>query len=202
MMQKKAFAVLYMFILTAFFSAILIGISRGTRQRVMANERLAFEKAVLNVFPDLHYFSDQEAHALFEEKFQPSPQAGGAYVYTRDGSIAGYAVPISGKGFWAKISGIIGIAPDRKTITGISFYEQSETPGLGARIMEAEFYQQFAGKVMQPGPHPIVFRSPGQELSAGQVHAIAGATQTCVRLELFLNRDLQVWRQAVQEAKP
>ena len=204
MKMKAAFAVGYMFVVTAVFSFLIIGVARSTQQRVDANQRLSMEKAVLNVFPGITYSSDAEAHKIFEEKFQQPSDAGGAWVYMKDDTVAGYAVPISGKGFWATIKGIVGIGPDRQTVTGISFYQQSETPGLGARITEPFFRDQFQGlKLGAPG-QPIGMRSPGSELSPGQVHAISGATQTCIRLEKLMNDDLREWMQKMsgKEATP
>lgn len=204
MKMKGAFAVGYMFVTTAVFSTVIIGIARFTQERVDANQRLSMEKAVLNVFPGITYSSDLEAHQLFEEKFEQPPDAAGAWIYMKNGAVAGYALPISGKGFWAPIKGIVGIAPDKQTITGIAFYQQSETPGLGARITEPFFRDQFQGKQLQTTGQPIQMRSPGAELSAGQVHAISGATQTCIRLEKLMNDDIRSWMQkmSVKEATP
>ena len=201
MKKNPLFAVIYMFIVTAICSTLLIGLARGTDAQIEANQQLDFEKAVLQVFPEITYTSDQEAHQIFLDQFRQSDQAGGAYIYRKDGQIAGYAVPISGKGFWATISGIVGVGADAKTVTGISFYEQSETPGLGARIVDPEFRQQFKNLKLQNPPMPVDFRSPGQTLSAGQVHAISGATQTCMRVELFLNDDLAAWMESMKQAE-
>ena len=204
MKKNPSFAVFYMFGMTAICSVLLISLARGTDQRVETNRKLEFEKAVLRVFPEIQYDSDAQAHQIFVEHFEESAQAGDAYIYRKDGQIAGYVVPISGKGFWATISGIVGVKADGKTVTGISFYEQSETPGLGARITEPEFKRQFVDLKMQNPPRPIDFRPPGQTLAVGQVHAISGATQTCVRVEKFLNEDLSNWMQSMSkaEAKP
>ena len=54
MRQKKWFPIGYMFVATAFFSTIIIGFAEATRARVEANEKLAFEQAVLTVLPDLY----------------------------------------------------------------------------------------------------------------------------------------------------
>lgn len=193
MKQKLLYSVGYMFVVTAFFSALVIGFARGTRGRVQANEQIAFEKAVLGAFPEIIYSNDAEAHRLFQEHFEQQPEAAGAWVYVKDGTTAGYALPIEGKGFWAPIRGIVGIGPDGRTIRGLAFYEQNETPGLGARIAEPFFRDQFQDLAMnQEGP-PVELRPEGSELSAGQVHAISGATQTCMRLETLLNEDLLDW---------
>jgi Na+-transporting NADH:ubiquinone oxidoreductase subunit C len=199
MNQKSLYAVGYMFVVTAFFSALIIGFARGTKDRVEANERLAFEKAVLSAFPEIPYTADGQAHQFFQEHFELRPEAAGAWVYVQNGETAGYALPIEGKGFWATIRGIVGIASDGRTIRGLAFYEQNETPGLGARIAEPFFRDQFQGLAMgQDGP-PVELRPAGSALSAGQVHAISGATQTCMRLETLLNEDVQDWLKKMSE---
>ena len=83
------------------------------------------------------------------------PSSGGAYTLKKDGQMAAYALPFEGQGFWACIRGIVGIAADKKTVTGITFYEQSETPGLGAEIVRPAFRNQFKGKVLAQKEKPI-----------------------------------------------
>ena len=46
----------------------------------------------------------------------------------------GYIIPVSGFGLWDYIYGYIAIKPDGDEVIGISWYEQKETPGLGANI--------------------------------------------------------------------
>ena len=192
MKDKPYFAVVYMFVITAFFSSILILFARVTRGRVEINEQIAFEKAVLMAFPDIEAKTNTEIHDTFTENFQ---EAAIGYVYMKDNQIAGYAVPVEGQGFWAPIKGVVGIAPDKKTITGIAFYEQSETPGLGARIVEPDFRGKFEGLSLGDTLKPIGIRQAGAELKNNEVHAISGATQTCVRLEKLMNDDLTKWLQ-------
>lgn len=59
-----------------------------------------------------------------------------------------YVIPVSGFGLWDYIFGFIAIKPDGKTVQGISWYDQKETPGLGAIIAEADWQAQFQGKLI------------------------------------------------------
>ena len=202
MKDKPYFAVVYMFVLTAFFSSLLIGFSRLTRQRVQANEQLNFERAVVQAFPEIQYKNNQQIHQIFTEQFVEK-QSLKCFLYYKNHQLAGYAVPFSGQGFWDKIEGVIGIAADKKTVTGVAFYEQKETPGLGARIDENEFREQFVGRKIENSPKPIGIVPPAQALNENQVHAVTGATQTSVRLETLMNRDIRVWLDAMEkEAAP
>ena len=193
-MKKNGwFAVVYMFCLTACLSSIIIGVSKATRERVEANQQIAFERAVVEVLPfDLSL--KKNTHKCFIDYVKPNELVSGACVLMDDREIKGYALPIEGKGFWAPIKGVIGIAPDRKTITGIAFYEQNETPGLGAQITTREFRSQFINKKLADGDKPIRIMPAGTPLKNNEVHAITGATQTSTRLEKLINEDLVEWR--------
>lgn len=60
----------------------------------------------------------------------------------------GYVIPVNGYGLWDAIYGYLAIATDGDTVLGISWYDQKETPGLGANISEAPWQNLFPGKVL------------------------------------------------------
>jgi len=195
--DRPWYPVLYMFVVTAFFSTILIGFSRLTRDRVEVNQQVAFERAVLQVLPlDLpDKISPPEVHRLFVERIAaPTAESGGAYLLMQDGKPAAFALPVQGQGFWDMIRGVVGIGADRQTITGISFYEQNETPGLGAEIVQPPFRSQFPGKSIARTGKPLRILPVGTRLGPSDVHAVTGATQTSTRLERFLEEALTRWR--------
>lgn len=199
---KGWYPVLYMFAVTAAFSAVLIGLSRFTRDRVVANQRNAFERAVLEALPlDLaRRTSPAEVHRLFTEMVaEPTEESGGAYLLMVDGEPRAFALPVEGRGFWDMIRGVVGIGPDRITITGISFYEQNETPGLGAEIVQPAFRSQFPGKRISPEGKALRILSVGSSLGPSDVHAVTGATQTSNRLERILEEALARWRAGNEE---
>jgi len=202
MKEKRWFPIIYMFFVTAFFSTIVIAFAQVTRERVRANEALALETCVLAVLPELSTkgATAPELHRRFVDNVtEPAPEAGGAYILQKSGVTTAYAVPISGRGFWAPIKGVIGVREDRETITGICFYEQNETPGLGAQITTPEFRNQFEGKLISDTGKPINMKRPGAELGRSDVHAVTGATQTSNRLEKIINDALRNWQQKMSE---
>lgn len=205
--QNKWFPVVYMFAITAFFSSIVIGLTQSTSERVAANEKLTFEKAVLAVLPGLYdektKVSGLELHKRFTEKVTaPDELSGGAYTLRESGRITAYALPLSGQGFWAPIKGIIGVEGDRKTITTIAIYQQNETPGLGAEIAKTEFRSQFKSKVIAIGEKPLSIARPGAALDQSSVHAVTGATQTSTRLEVIINNGLREWQEKLPRGNP
>lgn len=202
--DRAWFPVLYMFVLTLALSTILIIFGTATRERVRDNETLAFERAVLEAL-DIELAAGA-APGLIHRTYvsairEPDKKSAGALRYLKGDSLRGYALPLEGPGFWAPIRGVIGIAPDRVTVTGIAFYEQNETPGLGGEIVRPAFRRQFAGKTIRPAGPPLEIRSPAEPLDANSVHAITGATQTSDRLEKFLNEQLASWRDAMEAVR-
>ena len=58
----------------------------------------------------------------------------------------GYVIPINGYGLWDAIYGYLSLNPDGNTVIGISWYDQKETPGLGANIAEPAWQGHFPDK--------------------------------------------------------
>lgn len=201
MKSNRWFPVFYMLIVTAFFSAIIISLSIATREQVKANETLALEKAVLQVLPELYEegMSGAQIHQRFTDKVdQPSETTGNAWAVKKNGGPQAYAVPLDGQGFWATIKGVIGVAEDRKTVTGLAFYEQNETPGLGAEIEKASWREQFKGKKLSDGGKALTMKRPGEPAGEHDVNAVTGATQTSVRLAKIINDSVTQWRQKLK----
>ncbi len=64
----------------------------------------------------------------------------------KDSSVEGYAIPLNGMGLWDAIYGFIAFKPDGNTVIGTTWYDQKETPGLGANIADPPWQSQFPGK--------------------------------------------------------
>jgi electron transport complex protein RnfG len=88
------------------------------------------------------------------------------YMIYQDGEKSGYAFIASGSGYGGDIDILVGLDSDFK-IKDISIITQTETPGLGARITESTFTDQFKGL----SADEIALRS-----NNGMIDAITGAT--------------------------
>ncbi len=99
------------------------------------------------------------------------------------------AVRFAGPGLWASIKGFLALEADMKTIRGITFYEQEETPGLGAEIAEEPFRNQFKGKTIhdKSGRNGIVIKAGANAAAGNEIEGITGATMTCDKVEQMLN---------------
>lgn len=59
-----------------------------------------------------------------------------------------YIIPMRGTGLWGPIWGNVALSSDFKTIIGVSFGDEEETPGLGGEITKPKFQKQFVGKTI------------------------------------------------------
>ena len=106
-------------------------------------------------------------------------------------------IPVYGAGLWGPVWGYVAFQPDHRTIAGVYFDHESETPGLGAKIKdEAWFREKFAGKTVAFGSEPRFDLSKNAETggAANAVDAITGATMTSKGLGDALN----VWFKAYE----
>ena len=114
-----------------------------------------------------------------------------------------YILPLSGKGLWGGIGGYLALDEDKNTIYGVNFNHESETPGLGAKIVEPEFRSQFEGKHIRNGEGAVVSvavlkagkHADGQE----QVDAISGATITSSGVSTMLEVNLEEYKEFLSE---
>jgi electron transport complex protein RnfG len=121
--------------------------------------------AIRQVVPDFTNNPDEDMYRL------PTGEGDSLEIYPakKDGEIVGYAVnTYTNKGFSGYINLIAGFKPDG-TIINISVLQQKETPGLGTKMKEAGFKDQFNDK------DPSVFQLKVKK-DGGPVDAITAAT--------------------------
>ena len=102
------------------------------------------------------------------------------YVCQVDGAVK-YVIPLSGKGLWGAIWGYLALNDDGQTVFGAYFGHESETAGLGARINDLDFQEQFRGKQVLDGDGGVALKvvKKGQVKNAGyECDGISGATLT------------------------
>lgn len=92
-----------------------------------------------------------------------------------------YVVPMYGRGLWGGLWGYLALKPDFKTVHGAYMSHEGETAGLGARIVEQWFQEQFQNKVAYADStyNDVVLGVKKKvENPVSEVDAITGATLT------------------------
>ena len=202
-MKKQVLSVVYMFLITLFFASLVSAVKLMNDKKIERNQTMKLQRIILQVLQistqkqmKEEPISEDELSRIFADRVQEiDVENRKLYVgYETDGqTIRGYALPVGGPGFWGPIQGMVGIAPDATKVLGIAFIKHSETPGLGGRITESWFTDQFKDLPLFPveGGQNIFYLKPeGTAQASNELDAITGATNTSSAVETFLNQEL------------
>jgi Na+-transporting NADH:ubiquinone oxidoreductase subunit C len=256
--KSPAYVIFYAAAISLVFTAAIMALYQATLPTVKANQRLARDRALLELFglaeaDRLEEMSAEEIAGLVDRRIagrlaaegeaaeagarrEPiritDPETGGtinllvafredlpegAEPAWRDGEkVLGYAFEVQGVGFWATIRGLLAVDAELERIIGLQILEHSETPGLGGRIAEEEFQEQFNPGGQPGGQEKLLLEPPpeggqwiyishatpseGSRTWNRHVDAISGATGTSVAAEKFLNRDIARFYRAARAA--
>lgn len=152
--------------LISLVSSALLGFvyefTKGPIELSNLNKKL---NAIKRVVPEFTNNPNDEMYRL------PTGEGDSLEIYPakKDNTIVGYAVnTYTSKGFSGNISLMAGFKPDG-TIISITVLDQKETPGLGTKMTESEFKDQFKDK--NPSEFKLKVKKDG-----GHVDAITAAT--------------------------
>ncbi len=175
--SERLYTVTFMAIVTIIFITLTSGIYLFTRDKIIANKTLFIKRAVLNACDIKVPGNTSEIVKLYATRIREVVDNSGKLRYMEildsQGKLTGYAIMITGPGLWGEIEAVIGFTKNLERLTGIDFIKQNETPGLGARISEAWFKEQFRDK---KGPFKLV--PEGTAKGEGEIDAITGASIT------------------------
>ena len=197
-MKKQALSIVYMFLITLFFASLVSAVKFLNEAKIETNRIVKLRRIILKVL-DIQVqeaISNENLMRLFTAQIKDI-QIGQRTLYIgyeEDGrTIRGYAVPVGGPGFWGPIQGMVGVTPDAAKVIGLAFYKHNETPGLGGRITEDWFSDQFKGLPLYPiegGQNIFYLTVEGPQKGTNELDAITGATNTSSAVEVFLNQEL------------
>ena len=215
-MIEKLWPVIYISLVASIFTGGVSAVHRATRRRIELNREIAEKRVMLEVLrlaPE-GKAAPQQILQRYEDRVEATGisveiQTGEVPVYAgrnESGETVGYAFEVSGRGFWDQVRGYVAMNPDLRTIRGIAFFQQNETPGLGAEITEPWFEAQFEGLTLPEGPGPdgrfVTLVRQGREKGPHDVDAITGATGTSKAVEEFLNYALWSFTRTMRGHRP
>jgi Na+-transporting NADH:ubiquinone oxidoreductase subunit C len=200
-LRRSLFTIFFMFAVTLVFIAVLSLIYVLTQDTIRLNESLVVKRAVLYVAGLEVPQTGIEADALYQERVNEVKDEEGEVLYyeilgpSRE-ELQSYVVPVLGAGLWGEIESVVGVEKDLKTLTGVEFIKQNETPGLGGRITESWFKEQFRGKRW-----PLSVVPEGDPAGDQEFQAITGATNTTNGVRDILNNRLAKAEEAIQASE-
>ncbi len=164
--------------------ASLSRISNWAEPKIAEHRKRDTEKAIFMVQKDAKSYRKVEdaPFELYE-------------VFDMDTNKIGYALPYSGNGFQGKVRIMIGVDLEITRILAIEILEQVETPGLGTKITEEPFTNQFVNLNCNPKIESVKGSPPSKD---NQIQAITGATISSVAVVDIMNNGLNELRKFKQ----
>ncbi len=106
----------------------------------------------------------------------------GIVYLVKDGDqVSKVIIPVHGNGLWSMMYAFVAVETDGNTVSGITYYEQGETPGLGGEVENPNWRAQFVDKKLYDEnykPAIKVVKGGAPEGSEHGVDALSGATLT------------------------
>jgi len=221
--DSPPYVVGYAALISAAFTAAVMAVHVATAAKIRRNEQLREQRALVKVFGlgDVEQMASEDIADLKQRRIDGAmtvrdPVTGGTFqvfrAYTKDGApgtwqeddLFAVGFRIRGRGFWAPITGLMALRPDLDEVIGVVFLDHGETPGLGGRITEDWFQDQFRGLNVAPPPEGAEFvyverekpRSEKDPRYGRAVDAITGATQTSMAVGRLINGNIAQFRRA------
>jgi len=101
-----------------------------------------------------------------------------------NGDVELIILPVRGSGYQSSLYGFLALAGDTSTVVALEFYEQGDTPGMGARIQDPSWEALWPGKQVYDDTGAVRIGVARGKLAPGSVDAdhmvdgISGATRT------------------------
>lgn len=183
MKKGYLYTIVFTMLCAAIFTAVLAFAQGSLTPKIIENQTLATRKAIIYAFDMKTGETNEAINQAFEKYIKPDPKNGvDAFVQVDDsGNPLGYAFPFGGSALWGQVKGYIALDTELKQVKGLTFTEQNETPGLGGRIDEPPFKEQFRGLTLPEGG--LKYGKVGDK----QIDAITGATLTSNSVIKILN---------------
>lgn len=191
-------------LLASFFGAALAGIQLTLAPKIEANKL----NETLERVPELIFGAGKPPGTAADSgplEIQPRTFEAGTGALKKtysvfeartDGQTDGWVAKASGQGYADKIELLVGVDAAARNITGLFILDQKETPGLGNKIMEPVWRNQFIWKSTSR-PLTAVKTKPSAD---NEIQAITGATISSKSVCDIVNQTLTNLRKPLTDA--
>lgn len=121
---------------------------------------------------------------------QRCPVADIYFVKDKNNIIQEVIIPVSGKGAKSMMYAFLALALDGSTVKNLYYYQQRETPMLGARVEDDSWRHQWPGKrLLDDSGKPAlkIVQQPPEHADEYTIDGISGATITSTGVEKSIN---------------
>ena len=112
------------------------------------------------------------------------------FVKDKNNEIQQVIIPVTGKGAKSMMHAFLALGLDGRTVRNLYYYQQRETPFLGARVEDANWRKQWPGKrLLDNSGHPAlkIVQDKPEHADEYTVDGISGATLTSTGVEKSIN---------------
>ncbi len=193
MKKNTPFNMILVLTLTAVFvGGMLAGFFKFVEPKIEENRLREERQAVFSVLPNV------ADYRVIEKRIDKKDVVKIFRGVDKDGKLVGYAFLASGPGFQGIITMMVGLNVDMKHLTGLKVLEQVETPGLGDKIREKWFEDQFKELSIEPKIEYIKNRKPEKP---NQIQSITGATITTKAVTNIINKRVRIVIDIIKETE-
>jgi len=175
--MKQSFKMIFSLCLIAVISAVILAkVYMITQPAIIANEKRATENAIYKVVSTATSYKESK-----------SGQTDIFKCYDENNKFCGLAFVAEGVGYQDLIKVMVGVSTDFNKILAIEVIENSETPGLGNRIVTPWFENQFQNLSLQ-NKITVVKVAPSKD---SEIQAITGATISSQAVVDIINNKIE-----------
>ena len=188
--ETRYYPVFFMVVITVIFIGILATFYHLTAEKVQIYNEENLKKMILNSF-DLPVENINLSYSKYISEKQINDLL--YFQANKDGRCLGNCFLISGSGLWGNINALVSVTPDFQKIIDFEIISQNETPGLGGRIIEDWFKNQFKDKRIIVEKSIVLFDLIPEEdpKNKDQINQITGATFSSKAVVNMLRKELK-----------
>jgi len=173
-------------LITAAAALLLSAVNSFTAPVIAENTVKKTNEAMKKIMEDADSF-ERAKYILTEDTADVTD----VYIAKKNGVDEGVCVLVSPKGYGGSIDMIVGIGIDM-LVTGVDIINQSETAGLGARVVEEDFRIQYVGK-------GIVDKVVKNDAKDNEINAVSSATITSKAVTKGVNEAVTIAEDFISE---
>lgn len=163
-------------------TGLLAGTNLLTKEKIAEIEVQTKNEAKQAVLTDADDFSKEITVNLNDTEYT-------VYVGTKSGENVGVVIPVTVKSYGGALSLMVGIDIREEKIAGVGITEINDTPGLGMKAKNADFINQFTGKIKDIS---VTKNAP----NGNEIQAITSATITSKAVTSAVNTAFEVYNTA------
>ncbi len=182
-----------LFLICAIAAFCLAMTNELTKDKIDEQKAIASEKAKKAVLPTAISFEALDDATLSDITANFAPVKEGFKGLDAEGQVVGYVFKSTPSGFGGDVEVITGLDLN-DTVTGVRIGSHAETPGLGAKAVEPEFYEQYSG--MSAAQMIGVSKTAPSDTD---IQAITGATISSKAITKGVNASIDAYHSIVSK---